>query len=170
VFCPGAIVLPAEVKLDTYYSQDKPFCLKSPPCGRICYQSRHRAQCSLRARLWQKRSDAGKWQNMRSGASRQVQAIKRSIVIVVIMATSGGVCSGRCRRLCRQAFPERSLGLEWYSFGSRIRIVQESPRMAPVCCRTYRTVKAWSHRHFVDVVWRWARARHVATRLWWLPG
>jgi hypothetical protein len=69
---------------------------------------------------------------MRSGASRQVQAIKRSIVIVVIMATSGGVCSGRCRRLCRQAFPERSLGLEWYSFGSRIRIVQESPRMAPL--------------------------------------
>ena len=134
VFCPGAIVLPAEVKLDTYYSQDKPFCLKSPPCGRICYQSRHRAQCSLRARLWQRRSDTGKWQNMRSGASRQVQAIKRSIVIVVIMATSGGVCFGRLP----QAFPECSLVPWWlarHSCGWTVRIFHEPSRIAPLMSR-----------------------------------
>jgi hypothetical protein len=93
-------------------------------------------------------------------------------MIIVIIATSGGVCSGRFRRLCLQAFPERNRELWWQASHSSdwtVRIFQESLRIAPlmsrisacftrerkqrpliytyVCCRTYRIVKAWSHRH-----------------------
>jgi hypothetical protein len=47
------------------------------------------------------------WQR-RSSASNQIRVIKHSIVTIVIIATSGGVCSGRFQRLYLQAFPERS--------------------------------------------------------------